>query len=123
MRVVLMMLIMGVAQPAWAEWTKVATVEDAVVYIDAATIRKDGNLRRVWELQDMKQRNTNGMMSSRALSEYDCAEEKRRNLAISAHTGPMASGETIGSFNITTEWVYIAPHSIDSTIFKIVCGP
>ena len=55
MRVVLVALLMLATIPAWAEWLKVEENDiGTVFYLDPATIRKDGDLRRVWGLQDLK---------------------------------------------------------------------
>ena len=68
---------------------------DGIAYIDFKEIRKDGNLRKVWELQDLKQRDKRGAMSRRARVEYDCKNERTRILALSLHAELMAGGEVL----------------------------
>ena len=54
-RLVLCLLLSLVAAPAWAEWVQVSETDHAFYYIDPATIRKDGNLRKFWTIADLKQ--------------------------------------------------------------------
>lgn len=58
MRVLISVLIVLVAAPAWAVWMKVweSKISGTITYFDPDTIHKDGNLRRVWVLQDLKTR-------------------------------------------------------------------
>jgi len=42
MRVALIALLMLATAPAWAEWVKVDETDEVVIYVDPATIRKDG---------------------------------------------------------------------------------
>ena len=72
MRFVLAALLLLATIPAWAEWVRLGETDTAIHYLDPATIRKDSNLRRVWELQDLKVRLPDGELSRRTLFEYDC---------------------------------------------------
>lgn len=123
MRVVLTLLLMVATAPAWADWMKVDESDNQVVYIDPATIRKDGHLRRVWEIINLKQKGPDGLESMRGYLELDCAEEKRRLLSITAHSGPMASEGLLWSQHTNSEWHYIAPNTAATTILRIVCVP
>ena len=87
MRIVLIAWLILVATPAWAEWVKVSESDGLTGYVDPATIRKNGNLRRVWEIQDLKARGTKfGELSRRVLNEYDCKEERMRTLSATFHS-------------------------------------
>ena len=99
MRLLLCFLLTLAAAPAWAEWVKVSDTDVAIVYIDPSTIRKDGNLRRVWGITDLKRRDMNGEMSRRVLYEYDCKEERFRILSMTGHAGPMANGKVVSEVN------------------------
>jgi hypothetical protein len=121
-KIALVVAILAVALPAAAEWVKVSEIVTSTFYIDPATIRKDGNLPRVWMLQNLNQRHKDGEMSRRVLAVYDCKEEKTRNLSISEHSGPMATGETLRTVHSPGEWSYIAPNTPGSDIHRIVCS-
>ena len=109
---------------AWAEWVRVGSVDGAVFYIDPASIRKDGNLVKVWKIQDLKQRDKAGELSRRNRSEYDCKEERHRFLSLSTHSGPLASGTTLYTNDFPGKpdtWKQIPPGSVVETVLKIVC--
>jgi hypothetical protein len=122
MRVILTLLLMLAAAPAWAEWTKATEDDDAVHYTDPATLGKDGNLRTVGTLQDLKKKGPQGEMSRRANWEYDCAEKRGRLLSFSLHSGPMATGETLRSGSTPRELNYITPGSTGEALYKIACA-
>jgi hypothetical protein len=121
MRILLILLTL-VAAPAWAEWVKVEESNIANFYIDPATIRKDGNMRRVWMVRDLKERNKAGERSNRFLGEYDCKDERYRLLSHSAHTETMLGGNVLYSGDVTDNWSYIPPGSVIVTVLKIVCA-
>jgi hypothetical protein len=121
MRIILCLLAF-VTSPAWAEWVKVRETKDATFYIDPATIRKDGNLRKIWEVKDFRERDTGGEMSVRFLSEYDCREERYRVLALSSHTEPMAKGHTVISGDDPSPWVTIPLDTLGKATLKRVCA-
>ena len=89
---------------AWAEWVKIDSSDSIDKYIDPATIRKYGNLVRVWEIHDHKQRNKEGGLSIRARTEYDCKQERWRVLSFSSHSGLMASGTNLFQTGEETTW-------------------
>lgn len=122
MRLILTLLLALAAAPAWAEWVNLSETDTATHYIDPATIRKDGNLRRVWELQDLKQRHKDGEMSRRVLAEYDCKEERRRFLSISGHSEPMARGNVLDTDYSPGEWRYIPPNTPSESVLRFVCA-
>ena len=123
MRVVLTVLLMLATAPAWAEWLKVSENDTVVFYVDPATLRKDGTLRRVLELQDLKRRDRDGELSRRSVFEYDCADERYRILSSSAHAGQMATGAVI--INVSDPdpdtWDHAPLESVAETLLRLVC--
>ena len=115
-------LMAMLAGSAWAEWVMHSKNEEVTFYHDPATIRKDGNMRRVWELLDFRKRAAKGDMSTRMRREYDCKQERYRYLAISTHTEPMAGGTILFSSGESNSYRSIAPGTFDETIFNIVCS-
>lgn len=123
MRLITTMLALLLASSgAWAEWVKVSEHKDTVFYFDPTTIRKDGNLRRVWELQDFKQRIEVVGLSIRSRGEYDCWKERSRTISIFAHSGPMATGETLVRSSDPGEWKVVSPGTPGGSILKLVCS-
>lgn len=108
--------------PAWADWTLVGEVDGVRHYIDFDTIRKNGDMRRVWDLANRVQRGKNGEISNRARREFDCKEERMRTLILSIYNGPMASGETLFEYELVGPWSDIRPGTIGALKMKIVCN-
>jgi len=108
---------------AWADWVRVAGMESASTYIDPATLRKEGNFRNVWVLQELKQRSKDGELSRRARVEYDCKQERKRVLYLSTHSDSMLGGVTLFSQEFAdANWGSVPPDTANATILKIVCA-
>ena len=123
MKKLFLVCLMMLAGSAWAEWVMYANSEneEATHYFDPATIRKDGNMRRVWTVSNLRERNIDGAMSYRMRNEYDCKRERHRLLAVSTHSEPMADGKvliTAGEY----EWEEVAPGTISDKILNLVCA-
>ena len=105
---------------AWAEWVWYSGSNEASVFYDPATIRKDGNLRRVWTVANIRYKD--GENSYRARSEFDCKKERYRFLATSSHSEPMAGGNVLETTFEENKWREVAPDTFDQTMLKIVCA-
>lgn len=105
-----------------AGWVAIGKSYGFVQYVDPTTVRKDGNFRRVWQVQDLEARTQNGELSHRALAEYDCKERRARYLSATSHSGPMASGQTIVSMNNPTPWHDVPPGTISEGNLQFVCA-
>lgn len=123
MKVMTLALVLAViSSGAWADWLRMGeNEEDVVFYVDPATIRRNGSLRRVWIIHDLKARDKNGAMSIRLFSEYDCKEERVRILTVTAHAGPMASGSILASAG-NGDWEYSAPGTGNAYVLKYLCA-
>lgn len=122
MRALLGAIFLAISLPAAAEWVKIGETKDATFYIDPDTVRKNGNMRRVWLANDLKKRDEDGEMSRRSFREYDCKEEKARILSLSTHSEPMVAGKTLFLDNSPSEWGFIPPNSTSANILKFVCS-
>lgn len=123
MKNLFLVCLMMLTGSAWAEWVRHSIGEDSIIhYFDPATIRKDGNMRRVWELQDLRERGKFGEMSRRMRFEYDCKQERYKSLGFSFHTEPMAGGTVLLSDGERNEWKAIPPDTTAETIFNILCS-
>jgi hypothetical protein len=114
-------IVQSTAGPGWF-----AVFENAVgiVYIDPTTVRIEGNLRKIWELQDYKAPLSFGRTSIRSvrrLAEYDCVEERYRTISVWGHSGPMASGDTTTD-QPSGKWVYAPRQSAGSFLLTALCA-
>jgi hypothetical protein len=122
MKKLFLVCLMMLAGSAWAEWVMYGEAATATFYYDPATIRKDGNMRRVWELTDLRKQGKVGEISRRMRIEYDCKQERFRYLGLSAHSGPMAGGEVLVMEGEYNNWRAIAPDTISDLMLQIVCA-
>jgi len=108
--------------PATTDWVKWSEGNEAVFYYDPATITKKDNFRRVWEVQDLRQRDEFfGALSRRLLTEYDCTAARTRHLYISAHAARLAGGRILVTNEATGAWRGILPKTSDAVMLLIVC--
>lgn len=126
MKTSLVLIFMLISNSVWADW-KFASKNDegSEFYIDYDTIRKDGHLRKVWEVMNSPSpKSFNGAVyvSVRSRAEYDCKEERKRNLTTTAHTELFAQGENIWTSDSPSDWSYLPPQSAVFSVFQKVCG-
>ena len=113
--------LMMLAGSAWAEWVIYQKSEKVTQFYDPATILKDGNIRQVWQLQNLARSLQNGATSFRMLREYDCNNARWRSLAIYTHTGPMAGGTVLETTGEDNNWNGIRPDTIAEVLLDLVC--
>lgn len=118
----LILMLMLVAAPTWAEWEKYGIAEPVTFYHDPATIKKNGSLHRFWSIQDLKVRGKFGELSRLVLNEFDCKAGLYRALAVRAHAENMGRGTLLGSADSPGEWNHVAPGTIADTGMKIACA-
>jgi len=121
MRFLLSIWIMCWALPAAAAWEEVDETQTAVVYIDREKIYTEGANPKVLQLIDMKKKNKLGAQSRRLLVEYECKLKKRRTLAFSSFSEPMAEGQMVFRNSVSGNWYPIQSDSVAEAVFKIVC--
>jgi hypothetical protein len=132
MRIFLLFFLLIAAVPASAEWVKVGKPDssffsrESAYYIDPATIDKNGNLRRVWQIHDMKEKGSQGERSILESVEYDCAAKRMRTLKATGKSQRMARGEIIPLKSVFSEWVSLRSGKEDEKLFEVlnaVCAP
>ena len=127
MKLLIAALLAVFSTGAMAEWTYLTSSEDndRDVYIDKTTIRKRGNVAKMWELKDYKapQKEVGGSyLSDRLLYEYDCVEVRYRLLAITLFSGNMGSGQvTFNHQYDNNKWADIAPDTVNMELWKAAC--
>ena len=122
MKKLFLVCLLMLAGSAWAEWVVYTNNDEATFYFDPSTIRKDGNLRRVWELHDFRRRDKDGEMSLRTRQEYDCKQERQRFLGGSTHSEPMAGGKPLRTAGESNDWDGVAPGTVGERMLNLVCA-
>ncbi len=125
-RLLLGLMLLVTAGAASAEWTRVGDNYLFFQYVDGATIRRNGNLVKMWDLSDFKTVQTGpsgeSYLSQKTQLEYDCKEEKGRRLAYILFGGQMGNGKVVYSDSDTDKWSPNAPESFGEIMWKIACG-
>jgi hypothetical protein len=114
--------------PAYAEWVAIGYSESLggyTVYVDPDTIRRKRDLVKVWTLTDYTTIQTvadTSFLSSKAQNEFDCAEERQRELAVTWFSGNMGNGNGVWTNSDETTWRPVAPGSVGQGVWKFACG-
>lgn len=127
-RLLIAVLLMG-AGTACAEWTKLGVsskADDAfTLYVDTATIQRNGKLVRIWDLQDFKVAQTvdgQQYLSEKTQIEFDCEARKARVLSIIDTSGPMGTGNVAYSDGDASDWTAVAANTLGEAEMKVACA-
>ena len=126
MKKLLATLLILCAGPVWAEWVlyENSIDGDAQFFYDPSTV-KGGNINRAWDKTELKKpaKGSQGYaLSFRAYNEFDCVNEKVRTLQFEAFSETNLAGKTLSRFSEPSNWEYVAPRTIQKTLFNKVCG-
>jgi len=106
----------------WANWTRVGESELATLYMDRSSIQREENVVRVWEIQDLKAADADGVRSRRYLNEYDCKHQMYRIGNMTSYAGPMLTGQKLFDVEAKGVWRKVGGRSPFTLSFVIHCG-
>ncbi len=119
----LMILLAIISSSAMAQWVEIGKSENFIVYVDPTTIRKSGNIVKIWSLHDYKTaQGSIPYMSSRLEREHDCIEKWGRQLFLAFYHKNMGRGGSIWKDAETRNWLPVASDTIKETVWKYACG-
>lgn len=126
-RLILIMLLVLSCGPVYAEWVEVSANKKAgvIAYADPDTIRRKGDLVKMWSLFDLHTTQTGGgnsYLSIKALQKYDCTEDRSRALAYMKFSGNMGHGKVVYRNSDEGTWAPVAPVSVGQELWKVACG-
>ena len=124
--VLITLLILG-SGAAYAGWVLTSGDDGAglTVYVDPDSIRRNGNLAKMWQLYDYKSVQTvagDSLLSIKRYNEFDCAEERTRMRAYTWFAGNMGTGKVVYSTTDEQQWEPVVPRSINHTLLKVACS-
>ena len=93
-------------------------------YADLNTIRKNGNISKMWVITDWsnyQHLNNISILSGVFLHEYDCLNESSRRLTMVFYSGHMGSGDSVYNTHGPNNFEPVIPSSMDDASFKIAC--
>lgn len=124
-KAILILILTVVSSSAAAEWVKVTGDESSTLYSDPSTIRKKGNMVKMWSLINNKTAlaiSSGNYLSEKTQEEFDCKEELVRNLYHSFHSGNMGGGDEILPMSTGFNWSPVPPGSVTELLWKFACG-
>lgn len=113
---------------ALPEWVSIGYSENLggyTVYVDQTTIRRKGNLVKVWVLTDYATLQTLAdlsFLSSKAHNEFDCVGKQQHELAVTWFSDHMGQGNEVWSSSNDTDWRPVASGSVGQGVWKFACG-
>ena len=114
--------LLGSLSPVTAlAWTRIGETAELTLYVNRNAIEKDDNIRRVWELQDLKTPDAEGVRSRRYLNEYDCTYKMHRLGQMTSYSGPKLTGEKLANANEMGYWRKIPPNGVFVLTYIAVC--
>ena len=125
MKKLLTIILLIASANSYAEWTQLGYGNEVTQYIDIATIRRNGNFVKMWDLteEETVQNFSGGSYLSGVYQlEYDCKEERSRILAFSWFSGKMGNGKVVYSNSDPGKWFPIQPGSFGESLWKIACA-
>lgn len=129
MRWMVAMTLALAAFAAQAEWTQIGVsrkTDDAfTLYVDLATAQRNGNLVRIWDLQDFPEpQRIDGQtyLSEKTQIEFDCEAKKARVLATIDCAGRMCSGKVVYSDADVSEWTAVGANTLGELEWKAACS-
>jgi hypothetical protein len=96
-------------------------------YVDPATIRRKGDLVKMWQLADFKNVQTDNFsfapyLSVKGQREYDCTEERHRTLTATWFSGNMGHGTIVEFDSDEKKWQPVPPESVNQIMWRLACG-
>lgn len=104
----------------WA-WTRIGETPEVTLFVDRQSIEKEGRIRRVWEMQDLKTPDAEGVRSRRYLNEYDCEYKMHRLGQMTSYAGSRLKGNKIVTVNEMGYWRKIPPDGVFVLTYIAVC--
>ena len=129
---ILITLLVLSSGSGYAEWVSIGSSGSGGGYtvyinpdtINPDTIRRKGDLVKMWILLDYKTIQTvvgTSHLSVRSQHQYDCAEDRHRRLAYTFFSGNMESGKGVYSNPDEGKWEPVASDSVAEGLWKIAC--
>lgn len=130
MKIIVIFILIGISGNVVAEWSYITTTpgdEHAAIYADYSTIKKSGNIVKMWEMWDFKKTQiaeSRNYLSVKMLDEFDCENETQKLLAYSEHSKNMGYGDVVrsdGDAGKISKSEYVPPGSIGKGLLEIAC--
>ena len=121
-RMLAILALAGLPLWACAGWVKIGETETLAIYQDQSTVKKEEAVYKVWELQDLKVTDPEGVRSRRYINEYDCQNRMHRIGNMVSFSGPMLTGKKLFDVDEMGYWRKIPNAGLFAVGFVIHCS-
>jgi len=108
-----------------AKWSEVTTTENYTIYVDKGSLRKTGNIAKIWILKDYFNGSSfdrKAFLSAVNLTQYDCKNELLRVASASTYSGNMGAEIVVLTDNSGSDkWRMVVPNSASNFLWKLAC--
>ena len=131
MRGIIFILLIVICKAPWAEWEYPSKTSDGkvTIYADKSTIRRSGEIAKMWTLQNYNVYRTNSQRkkyrSEKALVAHNCKEEIVALISLVTYSDLWGKGNVVDSYTWNErdwEWDPIAPGGTGATQWEIACS-
>jgi hypothetical protein len=102
-------------------WTRIGETPEVTLYVNRNSIEKADRIRKVWEMQDLKNADADGVRSRRYINEYDCEYKMHRVGRMTSYAGPKMTGQVVATVNEMGYWRKIPPDGVFVLTYIAVC--
>ena len=127
-RLLLIILLALSSGPVYAEWVGISFTKSEGgydVYANPDTIRRKGDLVKMWILYDYKTLQlATGLahLSDSIQLEANCTEKLQRSFAYTWWSGNLGSGNVVFSYSTEGNWIPIGPGTVGHTVWSFACS-
>jgi len=107
---------------ATLDWQRIGETASATIYVEAGSLRRDGQIRRIVELQNLKAPDPEGVRSRRYEAEYECRYRMVRIGHVGSFTGAWLSGVKVFDVREIGYWRRVLPNSPFGLMLALVCA-
>lgn len=119
-------LLLLSSRPAYADWMWIDKGKPGMtIYVNPDTIRRTGDRVKMWELFDFETAQKMARdphLSFKMHSEYDCTEERKRELAVMFFAGNMGRSKVVYSNSTKEKWESVPLGSANHDLWIFACG-
>ena len=107
--------------PAQAAWTRIGKTDTVTLYVNRDSVETEGDVRRMWEMQDLVAPDADGVRSRRYLNEYDCKNKMYRISQMTSFAGPKLTGAKLFEVPDPGYWRKIPPGGLFVLSYVALC--
>jgi hypothetical protein len=122
-KMILLFWLLFACSSAQAAWNLVTSNEEASVYAEISASSKSGNIVKMSDITDFKQRIAGvNYLSVKSQREYDCKDKKSRTLSYTTMSKNMAGGAVVNNSNFARQWSPVFSGGVVGALWASACA-